>query len=536
MNVTATSETTNTPTQQASAPWRSYLLFTLCAGFYLLPFMRVIFVARDEGSFLYGAVRIVHGQVFARDFFEVMGPGTFYWLAAFFKLFGVTFLAARICLFISSLGTALSIYFLSRQVCREYQALPCLILVGTSVGALWPGISHHVDSNFFALLSAVCMVIWNNKPRNSLLIAAGALAGVTTCIFQPKGVLMFCALLAWLWIQRRWTSAPLTVLALPTGGYFAIIGLVLAYFWSQGALSSLYYANFAFPRQHYGAVNAVTYAYGIIMYYWANWVMAFGWAKWSVAIAAILITPLLFVAALPLLMLLVGIGYKWKSVTPEIVLYWLSGWALWLSEFHRSDIWHLVFGSPLLIVLCIHALTESRRKLANVAVQILAISAVCLAGFNCCVVLTMGTHPLASRVGNVVMAGAGPDQVLRFLNEHTSPGEEILSYPYCPTYYFLSSTTNPTRYSILMYNYNTPSQFQEVVDILDRRRVRYIIWEAAFAANAADGFPGSQPRSPNDLIMEPYLESHYKQVEDDHGIRIMERKGEGETQATSSSR
>src|ERR1017187_5522154 len=349
MNVSVASKIIQTPERQAFAQWSRYVIFTLCAGLYLLPFMRFILAGTDEGTLLCGASRIVHGQVFARDFFEAMGPGTFYWLAAFFKLFGVTFLASRICLFISSLGTGLSIYFLSRRVCDQYWTLPCLILAGTYLGALWPGISHHVDSNFFALLSVVCMVIWNIKPRNSLLITAGALAGVTTCIFQPKGVLMFCALLAWLWIQRRWTSAPLTVLALPTGGYFAIIGLVLAYFWSQGALDSLYYANFAFPRQHYGAVNAVTYAYGIIMYYWANWVMAFGGAKWSVAIAAILITPLLFVAALPLLMLLVGIRYKWKSVTPEIVLYWLSGWALWLSEFHRSDIWHLVFGSPLLI-------------------------------------------------------------------------------------------------------------------------------------------------------------------------------------------
>ena len=52
-----------------------------------------------------GAVRILHGQVFARDFFEVMGPGTFYLLAAFFKLFGATFLAVRIWLFVTSLGT-----------------------------------------------------------------------------------------------------------------------------------------------------------------------------------------------------------------------------------------------------------------------------------------------------------------------------------------------------------------------------------------------------------------------------------------------
>lgn len=46
--------------------------------------MRVVRLGTDEGSLVYGAVRIVHGQVFARDFFEVIGPGTFYWLAMFF--------------------------------------------------------------------------------------------------------------------------------------------------------------------------------------------------------------------------------------------------------------------------------------------------------------------------------------------------------------------------------------------------------------------------------------------------------------------
>ena len=47
-----------------------YCIFIACAGI--------------EGSVDYAAVRIIHGQVFARDFFEVMGPGTPYWLAAFF--------------------------------------------------------------------------------------------------------------------------------------------------------------------------------------------------------------------------------------------------------------------------------------------------------------------------------------------------------------------------------------------------------------------------------------------------------------------
>jgi hypothetical protein len=250
-----------------------------------------------------------------------------------------------------------------------------------------------------------------------------------------------------------------------------------------------------------------------------------GGSKLAVGIATILITPFLFVAALPALLLTLGVRCKWKSVTPEVALYWLCGLALWLSEFHRRDICHLVLGAPLLIILCIHILSESRRKLVDLALQLLTISAVCLAGFNCCVVLAEGAHTSATRVGRVAVLGPDSAQVLSFLNEHVPPGADILIYPYCPTYYFLSATTNPTRYSIMMYNYNTSSQFQEVVRTLDQRQVRYVVWDTNFESKIGrEVFPGSQPRSPDDLIIEPYLESHYKLVEDDHGIWIMERK------------
>ncbi len=526
MNLPAASETVHAPAQQSPAAWRSYLVFTLCAGLYLLPFMRIILAGTDEGTLLSGAVRIVHGQVFARDFFEVMGPGTFYWLAAFFKLFGVTFLASRICLFVSSLGTGLSLYFLTRRVCSRYRTLPVLILAETCFGGVWPAISHHTDSNFFALLAVVCLALWRIRPWKSLLIAAGLLAGITTCIHQPKGVFLLCAILAWLWLQRRKLSTLLPAAGLLTGAYLVVIALVLAYFWSQGALGSLIYANYVFPRQDYGTVNSVGYAYGIFKYNWIPWVKAFGGGGVGVVIASILITPFLFVAALPLFLLAIAIRYKWKSVTPEIALYWLCGWALWLSEFHRRDMEHLVFGSPLLILLCVHALTESRRKLANAAVQILAISAVCLAGFNCGVALTAGEHTMNTRVGRAAVMGH--ERVINFLNEHVPPGGEIFVYPYSPAYYFLSATTNPTRYSFLMYNYNTPAQFQEVVDVLDRRRVKWVVWDTTLLSKVADTFPGSQPNNPNDFIVEPYLESHYKLVEDDDGIHIMERKSEGD--------
>src|ERR1700722_4626550 len=228
-----------------------YMTFALCASLYFFPFMRLLLQTPPEGLLVFGAVRSVRGQVFARDFFEVVGPGTFYWLALFFKLFGVTFAATRMCLFVTSLGTALAMYFLSRRICSQYRALPCILLAGTYFGTLWPAISHHVDSNCLALLSIVSMIVWQNRRKVALLFAAGALAGATTCFLQQKGVLLLLALLLWLWMQRRRSSTPVSSLGAVAAGYTSVVALMLVYFWAQHALWDLFYANVLWPSQHY---------------------------------------------------------------------------------------------------------------------------------------------------------------------------------------------------------------------------------------------------------------------------------------------
>ena len=88
MNVSASASAVHASSPRRSSSWSSYLVFTLSASLFLLPFMGIIRIKTDEGELLSGAVRIAQGQVFARDFIDVMGPGTFYWLAAF-NLIGV---------------------------------------------------------------------------------------------------------------------------------------------------------------------------------------------------------------------------------------------------------------------------------------------------------------------------------------------------------------------------------------------------------------------------------------------------------------
>jgi 4-amino-4-deoxy-L-arabinose transferase-like glycosyltransferase len=497
-----------------------YLLFALCASLYFVPFMRILLPGDgDEGLLVSGAVRVAHGQVFARDFFEVVGPGTFYWLALFFKLFGTTFVATRICLFITSLGTGLAMYFISRRICKQYQALPCILLAGTYFGSSWPAISHHVDSNFFALLAVACMIVWHDKHKLGLLFAAGALAGATTCILQPKGILLMLALLVWLWLEHRRRSASLLWLGVTVGGYASVVALMLVYFWSRHALWGLFYANVLWPARNYSGVNVVPYAQGIIHYYWDHFVIAKSGFRWTVITASILILPFFVVATLPAMLPVLAISYRRNAAQPEILLLWLCGVALWLSEFHRKDIPHLVFGSPLLMILFVFYLQQYRAKIADLALQILAISATCLAGFN--LFLVLSARPVATRAGSVALLKSDP--VINALQSEAKAGEEIFAYPYCAMYYFLSATTNPTRYAALLYNFNDPSQFEEVVRTLEQRRVKLVVWNTSLQKNMKDFFPGMKKVPDDQLIVEPYLRTHYKVVWADADTRIMER-------------
>jgi hypothetical protein len=495
----------------------SYLLFVLCVSAYLFPFMRLVLPGTDEGLLVSGAVRVAHGQVFARDFFEIVGPGTFYWLAMFFKLFGVTFRAVQICLFISSLGTGMAIYFLTRRICERYGLLPCIIMAGTYFGMVWPTISHHVDSNFLALLSVVTMLLWSDTRRTILVFSTGALAGVTSCFHQPKGFLLLCAFELWLWLQHRRRSSSLSALGVLGAGYIGAVGIMLVYFWDHHALWDLINANYIWPSTHYGPSNVVPYAQGIFSQYWAVWAMV-PTASWNILIASILIIPFLLIAAIPVLLPVLSFTNK-PSWTADISLYWLCGLAIWLAEIHRKDIQRLVFGSPLLVILCVYYLGLYRTKVAAFALQCLSICAGCLACFNLFLVLT--AHPFSTRAGSVAVFKDDP--VVTFLDEHVLPGHEIFVYPYPSMYYFLSDTTNPTRWSGLGYNYNSRQDFQEVIQILDQHRVQYVVWDTLMEEKAVRFSPSIKRARPEERIIEPYLESHYKVIWEQNGVRIMER-------------
>ena len=79
---------------------------------------------------------------------------------------------------------------------------------------------------------------------------------------------------------------------------------------------------------------------------------------------------------------------------------------------------------------------------------------------------TRAGYPIQTRRG--IVLDTAPDDALAFLNTEVSKNEQVFVYPYYPMYYYLADLSNPTRFSILMYHYNTREHFNEVIRDLER--------------------------------------------------------------------
>jgi hypothetical protein len=308
-----------------------------------------------------------------------------------------------------------------------------------------------------------------------------------------------------------------------TGGFLSAVCAMLGYFWARGALGALIYANVIWPAHSYGPTFSAPYAF-LTSEYFTHWIVPMHGINWTYGMATILIIPFLFVAAVPLLLLLLRMRYGNRDVRPEISLYWLAGAALWLSELHRKDIPHLVFGCPLLIVLCVFYLQKRKTKACAVTLSILSITSfsLCLATLF----VALAQRPMSTRAGRVYAAGYDP--VLSAIEEHVRPGEEIFIYPYGPMDYFLTGTSNPTRFSTFCFNFKfgSSSQLEEVTRTLEQHKVKYVVWDQKVEREIGQyTFPAG---GPGRIVMKPYLEAHYKPIWADGETQLMERKADYE--------
>lgn len=307
--------------------WAPYLIVATLAAAYIYPFVTGAVDAPDFGVFLNGADLMNQGAVPSRDFVEPQGPGSFVWLALFFRLFGTTLETARVVLIATGGGISLLSFHISRRLGAT--GLGAAVFGLVMAVPLMPINSPHYDSNLFALGAVVVFVVaWKrmtdgNAAPAGWLAPAAALCGIATWMIQHKGLLLAAALIASILALKA--IRPALVFA---GTYVLVAPLPLAVFAALHALPDVVFANYIWPMTTYSAVNSAPY----------------GFPLWRMAATgnAISVVPFFFVAILPILLLFMVGGKRWMP-------YGLAAYALWFSELHRLDMGHLRNGAVLMV-------------------------------------------------------------------------------------------------------------------------------------------------------------------------------------------
>lgn len=461
-----------------------------------------------------------------------MGPGSFYWLALFFGAFGDKWQVSRLCLLATGVASALLVYWIARQFLSPTLALlPWLFAVVLSI-PLWPASNHHMDSNLFALAAVACFLRYQERCQNLFLCATGILAGITSCFLQQKGCYLLLAFVVILFLKRV-TTPGRGILANTTGlllaGYLLVSVLVLFSFYRADALTPLINCTLLWPLRGYQTINAGFYPKSMaVALDCGSFFFRFLPLPLAFLFQALCFVPFLLLIALPLvplgIPLLCASGRNCRAalLSHRYLTVVLCGLSLWLSEMHRKDVYHFAFGAPLLAIALTHLVqivtNDKVRRLAFITAAIALLSVAVGDLWN-----TRGGYPIQTRRGSVIVAAQ--DDALSFLSKEVPERDWTFVYPYYPMYYYLANLRNPTRFSILLYHYNTPAHFDEVIHDLESKHVRFVLWDTLVdGANLRAWFAGYVQPPHDQLRLEQYLNTSFEVVSVKNGFRVLRRK------------
>ena len=537
--------------EKSLGEWGIALLLFAISVLYLRLFYNYTILYIDEGIILQGAQRILQGQVPYRDFFSYFTPGSYYWMAALFKVFGSSILVARAALMVYGGVFSSVTYLLARRVCSRWNAglaaLPTLIVcLPYRFVAL-----HSWDSTLWALLALYCAVRWleacsvnsvssvvksiyhgdhrgHGEHREKQIgssawkwaFATGSLLAMTVLFEQSKGAGLALGLALGFFGLKLCAPSSVrldrkTVAALALG-FTAPFLLTVAYFALHRSAPQMI-ADLLWPFQHYSSANKLPYGYVVVI-----WRMLVRGSLGSRALGVFILSPLLVLSALPIFALPVA-AYsalrlrKSREASGACRYYLLVSAALFgvlLSTIAtgRPDALHIVFEAPLFCLvlgwMAEAAKTPFLRAARTLGVSYVLVSFGTLGGALLFGPLT-AKYRLETRRG--MLRAPAPYGAFQYIQSRIKPGEKILVYPYQPLFYYLTATYNVSRYEYLFPGMNTPSQFEDMAREFKASRPRAALFNPCFSDSVARVCPNVSLKAlaATDPVT-GYLASHYR--------------------------
>lgn len=464
--------------------------------------------AYDEGLFLYEAKRILHGDVPYRDYFQITAPGAWYLMALLFRLFGTTMETAR--------GTMAGLHAVVVAIvylaCRRRRVRPLLAATASAAYLvmcfpLFAFASPHWFGTAFTLALLLVFLSGTGRERPRWWVLPGLLAGLMVAFQQHKGAVVVAGIGVLLLVRTvlAWTQAgsvrrPLAELAGFVAGVLIITVPVALVLVVQAGPWPVYRALVLHPLTRYREyVNPPWGAY-------PHWVLGpFPWLVFKYM-------PVL----LPL-----AVGRVWWSRGDEpggdrrgqLVLLGFCVLAILTVAYSPTGL-YLGFIAATFIILSADLLDWALRaanrwgrgSAGRVGGWAVPLCLLAVLGWRLGVNLSerRAQAPVAEQTlfGRIDVRSVEEGQLLAALTVavRDDPSHELFVFPYFAGMYLLTDTWNPTPYEDLIPGYSAPDQIAETLDILERRKTRYVLIGLHFPFGAPDP-------------VTPYIQQKYERVD-----------------------
>lgn len=442
----------------------------------------------DEGVLNMGAWRIADGQVPYRDFFIPYTPFSFYYLAFFFKVLGVSIMTGRIAAVLLSFALASTMLLLCGKTIKDplFASLPLFIMAQAGM-SMWHFASHHWIGNLFTVLSMLLLLAGAEKGKRPLYILSGLAAAMAFITINDQGlyVLVFFFLSIFFFAPRgsRWPA-----LAAFSAGTFFILLPFLGYFLVKAGAGTMFYDLVVFPFTAYKGIEGnrmgVLYPFQELVLVWTS-----GLWKESPFYNFVATATSLTIALLPLLSILAAVYlFAAKKLEPFARALIVSGaLAMILTASRRFAPINLMWAAAVPSVLFSAALSEAHRNSGSgmkKALKSFAVAASLL--FVLFGMMRSATDlnryrniEIPSKAGTLRLAkpdyASSLNGLLNAIGEIV-PEEETFLSRNIALVNFLCLKRNPSRIDFFNPPVYTPEkQIAEVVSDLDRKNVRFVV-------------------------------------------------------------
>jgi hypothetical protein len=418
----------------------------------------------EEGLILEAAQRLIRGDHLYQDIVAFTGPLPFEGLALLFRVFGEEILVGRAAVTVLHGAATAAIFALARSARADGLAHVAGALAASTPILLFPLFSTYFYTTLAVSIGVVASWAALAGLRNQRwAIVAGVLVASSALCKQTVGAVLALGLLVSLVAcapaASRWRPA----IGLTIGG--ALVTLVtLVAFAATGGLGALIYSLIELPLTFQSSFNSphmnfwppgkfseeiigsdifyLPYFYSLLYGVWAN-------PGWGIT----LLTQSLY--ALPYVAILATLVRRWRggALAPAIWIHLATLLAMTSNIFPRADWGHLVSVLPSaaiqLVLIAPRPAAESvmRSRLTSALVGILVLATAVVGGTLYWISVEPSFGPRVPL--RVVNSGYRTDAVphaIRYIREHTEPGDAIFVARAEPLIYFATETRNPTPY------------------------------------------------------------------------------------------